>query len=64
MELSKKNHGTVVTKEAGMRIKEAYGKDDSDVTGSAKEERRAEMKGGMDYVGHSIKGATANQKGK
>ena len=64
MELSKKNHGTVVTKEAGMRIKEAYGKDDSDYTGSAKEERRHDMGGGMDDISHSIKGATANQKGK
>lgn len=64
MELSKKNHGTTVEKVAGMRIKTAYGKDDSDVTGSAKEERGGELAGGIENLGHSLKGTSANQKGK
>ena len=64
MELSKKNHGIVIQKEAGMRIKTPYGKDDSDVTGSKKQEQIDSMAGGMDHIGHSITGASANMSGK
>ena len=63
-EFSKKNHGIVITKQNGTRIKEAYGKDDSDVTGSAKDERRRDdFGGGMDNLDHSLKGTSANQSG-
>lgn len=65
MELSKKNHGIVVDKKAGTRFKTAYGKDDSDVTGSANDERmRNDFKGGIDDLSHSLKGTSANQTGQ
>lgn len=64
MEMSKKNHGITVEKVGGMRIKTAYGKDDSDVTGSAKVERGGSMGGGIENLSHSLKGTSANQTGK
>lgn len=63
MELSKKNHGTVVTRVDGTSIMEAYGKDDSDVTGSASKERAGKFGGGINNLSHSLSGSSANQKG-
>ena len=69
-ELSKKNHGITVTKVMGrngnsMRIKEAYGKDDSDVTGSMGDERIPTKLNKFDFnsLDHSIEGATAEMNG-
>lgn len=60
MELSKKNHGLV---KQGKFI-EAYGKDDSDVTGSAAKERNPHTMGGsITNLAHSLSGTSANQKG-
>lgn len=64
MEMSKKNHGTVKTRSMGSTIVEAYGKDDSDVTGSAAKERNAHNIGGsITNLAHSLSGTSANQKG-
>jgi hypothetical protein len=64
MELSKKNHGIVLEKKDGTTFKTAYGKDDSDVCGTAMKERMPHsISGGVDDLSHSIKGASANQKG-
>lgn len=62
---SKKNHGIVDTKAGGITIREAYGRDLSDVSHSASEERGGSRKmgGGMDNLSHSISGTSANQKG-
>lgn len=60
MDLSKKNHGL---QKSGKWI-EAYGKDDSDVTGSAKMERDPHKMGGsITNLSHSLSGTSANQKG-
>lgn len=63
MEMSKKNHGIVKTRVDGSTIVEAYGKDDSDVTGSASQERAGKFGGGMNNLAHSLSGTSANQKG-
>lgn len=63
MQMSKKNHGTVKTRVDGSTIMEAYGKDDSDVTGSASKERVGKFGGGMSDLSHSLTGTSANQKG-
>lgn len=63
MEMSKKNHGIVNTRVDGSIIREAYGKDDSDVTGSASKERAGKFGGGMTNLSHSLSGTSANQKG-
>lgn len=64
MEMSKKNHGTVKTKVGGSTIMEAFGKDDSDVTGSAAKERGPHSMGGsITNLSHSLTGTSANQKG-
>ncbi|MEN6302256.1 MAG: hypothetical protein ABFD96_05985 [Armatimonadia bacterium] len=65
MDVSKKNHGTVKTRVDGnTTIVEAYGKDDSDVTGSAKKERGPHNMGGsITNLSHSLSGTSANQKG-
>jgi hypothetical protein len=63
MQMSKKNHGTVKTRVEGSTIMEPYGKDDSDVTGSAAKERVGKFGGGMSDLSHSLTGTSANQKG-
>lgn len=63
MDVAKKNHGTVKTKVDGSTIMEAFGKDDSDVVGSAKHERGGKMGGGITNLSHSLSGTSANQKG-
>lgn len=63
MDLSKKNHGIVKTRADGSTIMEAYGKDDSDVTGSASQERLGKFGGGMSNLSHSLTNTSANQKG-
>ena len=63
MEMSKKNHGVKMTAVDGTKFLEAYGKDDSDVTGSAMEERAGKMGGGITNLSHSLNGTSANQKG-
>jgi len=63
MEMSKKNHGTVTSTVGRMKFKEAYGKDDSDVTGSASDERGGSRGGSTTNLSHSLSGASANQKG-
>ena len=64
MDLSKKNHGIVKSKIDGATVMEAYGKDDSDVTGSASKERGPHsMGGGITNLSHSLSGTSANQKG-
>lgn len=64
MELSKKNHGTVKSRVNGSTFMEAYGKDDSDVTGSAAKERNPHNIGGsISNLSHSLTGTSANQKG-
>lgn len=63
MQTSKKNHGVVKTRVDGTTIMESYGKDDSDVTGSASKERAGKFGGGMSDLSHSLSGTSANQKG-
>ncbi len=64
MDLSKKNHGVTTTSQMGSKWVESYGKDDSDVTGSAGKERNPHnMGGGIDNLSHSLSGCKANQKG-
>ena len=65
MDMMKKNHGqTVESLGNGTKWVEAYGKDDSDVTGKAKMERSPHsMGGGIDNLSHSLSGTRANQKG-
>lgn len=63
MDVAKKNHGTVKTRVDGSTIMEAYGKDDSDVVGSASKERVGKFGGGMTDLSHSLTGTSANQKG-
>ena len=63
MQMSKKNHGLVKTRVEGSTIMESYGKDDSDVTGSAAPERVGKFGGGMSDLSHSLTNTSANQKG-
>lgn len=63
MQMSKKNHGHVKTRVEGSTIVEAYGKDDSDVCGSASKERGGTLSGGINNLSHSLSGTSANQKG-
>lgn len=63
MEMSKKNHGIVKSKIDGATVMEAFGKDDSDVTGSASKERGGKFGGGISNLSHSLSGTSANQKG-
>ncbi len=63
MQISKKNHGTVMASAGGSKIMEAYGKDDSDVTGPASKERAGKFGGGPENLAHSLTGTSANQKG-
>ena len=63
MDVSKKNHGLVKTKIEGATLMESYGKDDSDVTGSASHERGGKFGGGINNLSHSLTGTSANQKG-
>lgn len=62
MDLSKKNHGVMREKADGTTFLTSYGKDDSDVTGSAKQERMPSFGGGVTNLSHSISGTSANQK--
>lgn len=63
MDMSKKNHGVVTTTAGRMKVKESYGKDDSDVTGPASKERAGSMGGSTTNLSHSLSGTSANQKG-
>jgi hypothetical protein len=63
MQMSKKNHGTVMSTADGTKFMEPYGKDDSDVTGPASKERAGKFGGGMTDLSHSLSGTSANQKG-
>jgi hypothetical protein len=63
MQMSKKNHGTVMSSADGSKFMEPYGKDDSDVTGPASKERVGKFGGGMTDLSHSLTGTSANQKG-
>lgn len=68
MELSKKNHGHVKSTfktngEGKTVLVEAFGKDDSDVTGSASKERGGKFGGSMTNLSHSLTGTSANQEG-
>lgn len=63
MDMSKKNHGIVTSSVGGMKMKEAYGKDDSDVTGPASKERAGKFGGSPTDLSHSLSGSSANQKG-
>lgn len=63
MDTCKKNHGVVKSKIDGATVMEAYGKDDSDVCGSASTERGGKMGGGITNLSHSLSGTSANQKG-
>jgi len=58
------NHGCVKTKAGGMTIDEPYGRDNSDYTGSAKQERAGALAGGKTDLSHSLEGSSANQGGK
>ena len=54
---SKKNHGTVKSKASrGQSFQEDYGKDGSDYTGSATDERGGKLAGGKSDISHSISG--------
>lgn len=61
----KKNHGIVNERaSASTTIRTAYGKDDSDVTGSADKERNPHSMGGSTTnLSHSITSGSANLKG-
>lgn len=60
MDRASKNHG--VSKADGMIT--AYGKDNSDVTGSKSQERgTGKMGGSITNLSHSLSGSSANQKG-
>lgn len=62
--IPKKNHGTVMSSADGTKFMEPYGKDDSDVVGSAKKERNPHNIGGsITNLSHSLSGTSANQKG-
>jgi hypothetical protein len=65
MDRMKKNHGqTVESLGNGTKFVEAYGKDNSDVTGKAKHERSPHSMGGsINNLSHSLSGTSANQKG-
>jgi hypothetical protein len=63
MEMSKKNHGVVKESADGTKFLTSYGKDDSDVTGSAMKERIGKFGGSMTDLSHSLSGTSANQKG-
>lgn len=59
-----KNGATVKSTVDGTKFIEAFGKDDSDYSGSAKMERYGKEKaGGKSSLDHSIKGASANLSG-
>lgn len=66
MERATKNGGMVTEKMSnGSRWMDAYGKDDSDVAGSAKMERGPHKMGGsITNLAHSLSGTSANQKGR
>jgi hypothetical protein len=59
------NHGTVLTKKGGFTYQESYGKDDSNWTGSASDERgNSGQKGGCYDLSATFKGGpSANQSG-
>jgi len=61
MDMKKKNHGKTSAKFKGGKIVNAYGRDNSDVTGSASDERGS-TKGSPTDLGHSLKGTSANQR--
>lgn len=62
--IQKKNHGTVKSSAGGTKFLEPYGKDDSDVAGSANKERNPHNMGGsITNLAHSLTGVSANQKG-
>jgi len=64
MERARKNGGeTVESLGNGTKLKTSYGKDDSDVAGSASKERIGKFGGGMEDLSHSLTGTSANQKG-
>lgn len=59
-----KSGGKVNSAVDGTKFVEAFGKDDSDYSGSASMERYGKkMGGGKTDISHSIKGATANLSG-
>jgi hypothetical protein len=62
--VSKKNHGIEKSSAGGTKFMEPYGKDDSDVVGSAMMERNPHKMGGsITNLAHSLSGTSANQKG-
>lgn len=57
------NHGkTQVSSLRGQKIRTDYGKDSSDVHGSAKHERMGSCGGGSTDLGHSLSGSSAKQR--
>ena len=58
----KYNHGEVRTEAKGATIVQSFGKDCSDYTGSATEERGKKLKGDVNNLSHSLNGATAVQR--
>ena len=58
-----KNHGTAKAKmNKGGSIKNSYGRDNSDITGSSGQERIGPCGGGTKNLAHSLKGTTATQR--
>jgi hypothetical protein len=58
------NSGTVKSSADGTTFLEAYGKDDSDVTGKANAERRPNnVAGSITNLSHSLTGTSANPTG-
>lgn len=58
------NSGTVQSSEAGTKFLEAYGKDDSDISGKANAERRPNnVAGSITNLSHSLTGTSANLTG-
>lgn len=61
---TKYNHGTESSKKGRFTYLESYGKDDSNWTGSAADERgNSGQKGSATDLSHSLSGCKANQSG-
>lgn len=61
---TKYNAGTETTKKGRFTYMQAYGKDDSNWTGSSADERgNSGQKGGVTDLSHTLSGTKANQSG-
>ncbi|MCP5014628.1 MAG: hypothetical protein GY938_05015 [Ketobacter sp.] len=62
MEKNKSNSGVSTTSgKRGMKVKNSFGRDNSDVSGSASQERGGKAGGGKSNLSHSLSGTKANQ---